>query len=195
MEIEPQNHESDELQKPEKPLYISEYDDPTALARREVLKGSILGDERIRWTIPRRSFRRIGIGTLEAMEATPTPKSALGRIFYTLKRFLVGRPIATAQSEHEHLTKIKALSVLSSDAISSITYATEAMLFTLMAAGSGNLSKALFISFAVVALLIIVISLLSPDNPDLSQWWWVLYCGDGKLGDAGWVGYCRLADD
>src|SRR5437588_7024952 len=56
-----------------------------------------------------------------------------------LKRLLIGSPLATAQQEQERLTKFKALAVLSSDAISSVAYATEAILITIVAAGSGNL--------------------------------------------------------
>src|SRR5206468_12937379 len=50
----------------------------------------------------------------------------------------------------------KALAVLSSDAISSVAYATEAILFSLVAAGSVHLGLTLPISFAIVGLLAIV---------------------------------------
>src|SRR5207245_4773577 len=45
---------------------------------------------------------------------------------------------------------------LSSDAISSVAYATEAILFNLVAAGSGNLGVTLPVSLAIVGLLSIV---------------------------------------
>jgi amino acid transporter len=54
------------------------------------------------------------------------------------------------------LTKFKALAVLSSDAISSVAYATEAILVTLIAAGSSSLGLTLPISIAIVGLLCIV---------------------------------------
>jgi amino acid transporter len=89
---------------------------------------------------------------LEATEATQTPHALLGRI----KRLLIGAPIPTARAEQERLTKFKALAVLSSDAISSVAYATEAILLTLVAAGSESLGITFPISFAIVALLGIV---------------------------------------
>ncbi len=128
-------------------------DDPTQLVRMEELKGSRPGDTRVRIVRSnQRSFRRVSTGILEATEATLAPRSNLER----LKRLLIGTPVATAQSEHERLTKFKALAVLSSDAISSVAYGTEAILITLVAAGSGNLGVTLPISIAIVGLLAIV---------------------------------------
>src|SRR5260221_6592353 len=80
----------------------------------------------------------------------------MARVIYNVKRLLIGAPLASAQAETERLTKFKALAVLSSDAISSVAYATEAILITLVAAGSGNLLVTLPISIAIVALLSIV---------------------------------------
>ncbi|MBV9691989.1 MAG: APC family permease, partial [Ktedonobacteraceae bacterium] len=98
------------------------------------------------------AFRRLRYGVLEATEITQAPHSVLGH----LKRLLIGTPIPTARAEHERLTKFKALAVLSSDAISSVAYATEAILATLIAAGSGNLGITLPIGLAIVSLLSIV---------------------------------------
>lgn len=132
-------------------------DDPALLSRAELLKGEQLGNERIRLVRPsRNSLERVRAGVLKATEKTEAPRSGTSRVIYTLKRFLIGSPIATAQAEHERLTKFKALAVLSSDAISSVAYATEAILATLIVAGSGNLSTTLPISFAIVLLLGIV---------------------------------------
>ena len=131
---------------------ISE-EDPSFLLRPEIVKGRLLGDDRVRWELPRRSsFRRIGTGMLEATSVTQDPRTGLERV----KRFLVGAPIASTQAENERLTKFKALAVLSSDAISSVAYATEAILLTLVAAGSGNLWVTVPISLAIVGLLSIV---------------------------------------
>jgi len=84
------------------------------------------------------------------------PKSAAGRMWRRTKRTLIGQPIATAQSDHERLTKIKALAVLSSDALSSVAYATEQTLLILVLAGAGALSLDLSIGAAIVLLLAIV---------------------------------------
>ncbi len=43
-----------------------------------------------------------------------------------LKRLLVGKPLANEQLAHERLPKRTALAVFSSDALSSVAYATEA---------------------------------------------------------------------
>src|SRR6266852_3476572 len=138
-------------------LDLIEEDDPTRLVRTEVRKGSLLGNERVRITLPsQQSFRRLSTGLLEATELTQAPHGPIRKAIYNTKRFLIGAPIATAQAEQERLTKFKALAVLSSDAISSVAYATEAILFTVVAAGSGNLGVTLPISFAIVALLSIV---------------------------------------
>lgn len=132
-------------------------EDPTRLVRTEVRKGSFPGNERVRVVLPsQRSFRRIGTGMLEATEVTQAPRKGMGRVVSNVKRVLIGVPIATARAEHERLTKFKALAVLSSDAISSVAYATEAILFSLVAAGSSHLGLTLPISFAIVGLLAIV---------------------------------------
>src|SRR5207245_9419830 len=54
------------------------------------------------------------------------------------------------------LTKFKSLAVLSSDAISSVAYATEAILINLVAGGSQHLGLTLPISLVIIGLLIIV---------------------------------------
>ena len=46
-----------------------------------------------------------------------------------VKRILVGRPLSTAEQEHQRIPKVIALAVFSSDAISSTAYATEEILF------------------------------------------------------------------
>src|SRR6266568_3915384 len=140
----------------DKPVLIDE-DDPTRLVRTEVRKGSFPGNERVRVVLPsQRAFRRIGTGMLEATEVTQAPRKGVGRVVSNVKRVFIGAPIATAQAEHERLTKFKALAVLSSDAISSVAYATEAILLSLVAAGSSHLGLTLPISFAIVGLLAIV---------------------------------------
>jgi amino acid transporter len=140
----------------DKPSLIDD-EDATQLVRTEVRKGTMLGNERVRIVLPsQKAFRRIGTGRLEATELTQAPRKGVGRVVSNVKRVLIGAPIATAHAEHERLTKFKALAVLSSDAISSVAYATEAILFYLVAAGSSHLGLTLPISFAIVGLLAIV---------------------------------------
>ena len=132
-------------------------EDAARLTRTEVRPGKFPGQERIRIIQPSRtSLRRVGTGLLKATEQTGMPHGPVRRVVYTIRRFLIGATIATEQAEHERLTKFKALAVLSSDAISSVAYATEAILASLVAAGSASLGTTLPISFAIVALLFIV---------------------------------------
>jgi amino acid transporter len=76
-----------------------------------------------------------------------------------VKRILVGRPLATAEQEHQRLPKVIALAVFSSDAISSTAYATEEILFV-TAVGASSLALGLNvlvpIGLAVAILLAIV---------------------------------------
>src|SRR5438067_8825567 len=127
--------------------------DPSLLVRPEVRPGAFPGNEHIRFVYPRQpALRRVRRGVLEATAAAQAPQGMWGRI----KRVVIGSPIPTSRSEHERLTKVKALAVLSSDVISSVAYATEAILATLIAAGSQNLGLTLPIAVAIVCLLGIV---------------------------------------
>ncbi len=76
----------------------------------------------------------------------------------TLRRTLIGTPLPTGRIIHERLGKVQALAVLSSDALSSVAYATEEILLVLVLAGGGALDLSLPIALAIAALLIIVVS-------------------------------------
>ncbi|RMG74340.1 MAG: APC family permease [Chloroflexi bacterium] len=73
-----------------------------------------------------------------------------------IRQFLIGKPLATNQAIHQRLTKVKALAVFSSDALSSSAYATEAILLVLVGAGTGALGLSLPIAIGIAALLLIV---------------------------------------
>ncbi|MEY4744495.1 MAG: hypothetical protein RL272_440 [Candidatus Parcubacteria bacterium] len=75
-----------------------------------------------------------------------------------LKRILVGRPLKSAHAEIERLTKKAALAIFSSDALSSVAYATEEILLVLVAAGTYGLRYSLPVASAIVALLVIVVA-------------------------------------
>jgi len=51
-----------------------------------------------------------------------------------LRRLLIGNPLATSEAQHQRLTKVKALAVFASDALSSKAYATEEILLVLAGA-------------------------------------------------------------
>src|SRR6476646_7829596 len=73
-----------------------------------------------------------------------------------VKNLLVGRPLPSERLEHERLSKKTALAVLSSDAISSVAYATDQILFVVAVLGAAALSYVVPISAVIVALLVLV---------------------------------------
>ncbi|WP_138493174.1 APC family permease [Paenibacillus pinistramenti] len=79
-------------------------------------------------------------------------------MFEKVKRLVIGRPMKSAELEGEKLSKLKALAILSSDALSSVAYGTEQILLVLIAAGFMALWYSLPIAVAVLALLVILIS-------------------------------------
>ena len=95
-------------------------------------------------------------GHLIAGEEAGLAKSGLAGFLTRLKHLLIGRPMPSEQLVHERVTKIKALAVFASDALSSTAYATEEILLVLMAAGSAALSYTIPIAIAIAALLAIV---------------------------------------
>ncbi len=81
-------------------------------------------------------------------EKDPTPN---------FKDYLLGRPLPTADAEHETIGKAVGLAVFASDALSSTAYATQEILVILAAAGSLALASVFPISIVIVALLAIVV--------------------------------------
>lgn len=73
------------------------------------------------------------------------------------KRVLVGRPLASDRLEHERLSKKTALAVLSSDAISSVAYATDQILIVVGGViGATAIGFVVPISGVIVGLLLLV---------------------------------------
>jgi amino acid transporter len=75
-----------------------------------------------------------------------------------LKRLLVGRQVATYRLEHTLLPKFIALPVFSSDALSSVAYATEEILLVLVAASISARSLVFPIAIAISVLMAIVVA-------------------------------------
>ena len=73
-----------------------------------------------------------------------------------LKRLVVGRPIATYQAGHHKFGIFGGLAVLSSDALSSVAYATEEVLRVLMIGGLAAMTHSQPISVLIAILLIAV---------------------------------------
>ncbi|HTE85512.1 MAG TPA: APC family permease, partial [Dehalococcoidia bacterium] len=123
----------------------------------EVRRGKRPGSRYVRiMSVSPRGLRRISPGVYEATEEAHLPNGRLARGVRRFRRLMVGRPLATADQVHERLTKVKALAIFSSDALSSVAYATEEILLVLAAAGAAALSAVLPISLAIAALLAIV---------------------------------------
>ena len=73
-----------------------------------------------------------------------------------LKRLIVGAPMPLAQARHERLSKTVALAVFSSDAMSSVAYATEEILLILVLAGTAAAHLTVPIALAIAGLLLVV---------------------------------------
>jgi len=74
----------------------------------------------------------------------------------SLRELIIGRPLATSQAHHERISKVKALAVFASDALSSTAYATEEILLVLVLGGSVALSTSIPIAIAISVLLVVV---------------------------------------
>lgn len=70
--------------------------------------------------------------------------------------WLTGSPIASSRALHERISKVKALAVFSSDALSSVAYATEEILLVLLLASAGAFAWAGPIAIVIAVLLFIV---------------------------------------
>jgi len=106
-------------------------------------------------------FERVAPGWIQATRRTTAPQTPFAQWRRSVREALVGHPLATRQLIHERLTKVKALAVLSSDALSSVAYATEQILFVFAVAGVGTLAVMqhvdLWVTGAIAFLLFAVV--------------------------------------
>ncbi|MBC7223646.1 MAG: APC family permease [Anaerolineae bacterium] len=79
-------------------------------------------------------------------------------MLHGLRRVLIGSPLPTKRMAHERLGKAQALAVLSSDALSSVAYATEEILLVLVLGGSAAVSLTWPVALAIAGLLILVVA-------------------------------------
>ena len=89
-------------------------------------------------------------------ESLWTRRPALPAPSRSLRSWLVGARLATAEAAHQTIGKSIGLAVFASDALSSTAYATQEILLILVAAGTGAFAYAFPISIAIVALLAIL---------------------------------------
>jgi amino acid transporter len=125
------------------------------LAGRRLERGQRPGDAVVRVN-RNASFRRRASGVLVATEQAHASPHKLPRMIERVKRVLIGEPLANQEAQRERLTKVKALAVLSSDALSSSAYATEQILLVLAAGGAVALTYTPWVAAGIVALLIVV---------------------------------------
>lgn len=79
-----------------------------------------------------------------------------------IKDFLIGKPISSAEEQHQRLRKAIALPVFASDAISSTAYATDEILVVLLiGAGIGSRAFAPLLPIAIIVCILLVIVVLS----------------------------------
>ena len=78
---------------------------------------------------------------------------------FSIKTFLLGKPLPTSQASHERLQIKQALAIFASDAISSVAYATEEILLVFLAIGAlaAGFTALPAIGIAVSILLLIVV--------------------------------------
>ncbi|WP_242221001.1 APC family permease [Bacillus cereus group sp. BfR-BA-01380] len=74
-------------------------------------------------------------------------------MFSAFKRFLIGRPLKSNALGEQKLNKLKALAILSSDALSSVAYGTEQILIVLATIGSVAFWYSIPIAIGVLVLL------------------------------------------
>jgi amino acid transporter len=130
---------------------------PGRRRRPEAIRGRKLGDRRIRVDRPHAPFFRYAdAGQLVAREAASVPRTPFGRTLARVRAVLFGRPLSIHEEIGERLSKVKALAIFSSDAISSSAYATEEILRVLVLAGAAALFASVWVSLAIALLLAIV---------------------------------------
>jgi amino acid transporter len=85
---------------------------------------------------------------------SPLHEEGLGSL---VKRWLVGPPIPSHLAHHERLSRVTGLAVLSSDALSSVAYATEEILRVLVLVGASALAFSSPIAIVIATILATVV--------------------------------------
>jgi amino acid transporter len=122
------------------------------------LKGRRAGDRRVRVQRPHSQyFRYAAPGVMTARPEAGRPTRPMDRLVADVRRLLFGRPLASDEELEERLPKVKALATFSSDNLSSVAYASELIMFTLVAAGSAAFWLVMPISFLIVTIFVIIV--------------------------------------
>ncbi len=112
---------------------------------------------RYRVELPHAGIVETERGRFEATEYAERRTGLKGR-WLAVRDVLLGTTLASHRLEGERLSKIKALAVFSSDAISSVAYAPQEIILVLLLAGTGAIKWSLPIAGAITVLLAIVIA-------------------------------------
>ena len=107
--------------------------------------------------LPHAGIVETATGRFEATTYAERRSGLKGRYLDVRDRVL-GATLSNARLEGERLSKIKALAIFSSDAISSVAYAPQEILFVLLLAGTGAMQWSLPIAIAITLLLTIVVA-------------------------------------
>jgi amino acid transporter len=131
--------------------------DPTRPYELTYRQGRRPGDRAVRVLSTYRGRFTRKDGRLVATERGSAGTGTADRVWAVIRHALVGRPIATEHEIHERLTKLKALAIFSSDALSSSAYATEEIMRVLVLAGAGVIAFTMPVSLAIAVVLAIVV--------------------------------------
>jgi len=74
----------------------------------------------------------------------------------SITTILIGKPLETAEQEHQTINKIIGLAVFASDALSSMAYSTQEMMLILAAAGTAAFGYVIPLTLCIVLLLVIL---------------------------------------
>jgi amino acid transporter len=96
-------------------------------------------------------------GHFEATEYAERRTGWKGR-YLAVRDVVLGTTLSSTRLEGERLNKIRALPIFSSDAISSVAYATQEIMFVLVVAGASAIKWSLPVGLAILALLAIVVA-------------------------------------
>jgi hypothetical protein len=132
--------------------------DPAPVPGSRLLAGRRPGDRRVRAAAPASPyFRHAGPGILTARPAAVEPVLPLERARWRIRRALLGRVLATEEEMEERLTNWKALATFSSDNLSSVAYATELIMVSLLSAGAAAFWLVMPISALIVGIFLIIV--------------------------------------
>lgn len=83
--------------------------------------------------------------------------SVVTTVLSSLRRLLVGRPVASAPGPHPRLPRAVALPVHSANAFSSLAYAPDEVVLTLVVAGAAGLALGPAVGLAVTAVMVLIV--------------------------------------